>query len=709
MLYGSVGCDSFPPLAFSEAGVDAALGDKDQDGWSACPPTFTTEQQELAQCDCDDADSDVHPQTWYLDVDADGEGSLDESRSFCKSPAGFVANADDCDDQNPAIFSGAIETCDGVDQNCSGDEADAEGLWFVDADGDGHGDPTRPATLTGCPSSGYAQQGDDCDDTNPTISPGAPEICNTRDDNCNGISDEEATDAPGWCLDADRDGFGSSSDQIKSCTPPESRYTALCSDCDDATGSVNPWATERCNDSVDNDCNGVVNDCPLLGTVSVDEADTRISTKGATLTDVGDTDGDGRHELLVGDKDADGEGGKVYLFRDIPGGTISSQAAQVVFTSNTHYQTDFGESVGRAGDLNGDGLEDVALHMGYQDELLLYLAPFSNTVPLASAELRMYGCAGTRPIAGLGDIDGDRRGDLLIGNTHHTDTGGDYIGAAYIFTGLPEAMVDTSDALALLSGEFHNELFGNDVSSAGDVNADGVQDIAVSAPSNPGSGERRGTVHIFFGPFSGEQSRSQSDITIEGESDEDRLGTISTGGDLNGDGYADIVMAASYSGRMATEGGAVYVFYGPLEAGYYSASAADAVISGALDYYQAGYSIDSGGDFDGDGYADLLIGAPCLDDRAGDETGQVYLFYGPILGDVSTLQADVTFVETTPLQNMGVSVAFIGDMTEDGTDELSYSAPAFSNNQGGSPYIAVFLGGTAPGDSASVIPGLLSQ
>lgn len=63
----------------------------------------------------------------------------------------------------------------------------------------------------------------------------------------------------------------------------------------------------------------------------------------------------------------------------------------------------------------------------------------------------------------------------------------------------------------------------------------------------------------------------------------------------------------------------------------------------------------------------------------------------------------------TRLQNMGVSVAFIGDITEDGMDELAFSAPAFSNSQGGSPYIAVFLGGTAPGDSALVTPGPLSQ
>jgi hypothetical protein len=205
----------------------------------------------------DEADA-VDAPTWHRDSDGDSWGDPSVTTNACSEPAGFVANAEDCDDDLASVSPSAPETCDGIDDDCDGaiDEAGAvdETLWYPDVDGDGFGDPEVPQSACDAPA-GYVASDEDCDDRAPTVFPGADEFCNAVDDDCDGATDEAgALDARVWYLDADGDGWGSTAGTAVGCSAPTG-YVATATDCRDADGSIYPGAPEVC-DGVDQDCDG---------------------------------------------------------------------------------------------------------------------------------------------------------------------------------------------------------------------------------------------------------------------------------------------------------------------------------------------------------------------------------------------------------------------------------------------------------------------
>ena len=130
------------------------------------------------------------PLTLYADLDGDGFGNPASSIQACNSPVGYVANSEDCDDQNPSIHPGAQEVCNNLDDDCNGlvDE-NAGPIWYVDADGDGYGN--APVFMHAClQPSGYVANSIDCDDDNIAIYPNALEIVNGLDDDCDGMVDD---------------------------------------------------------------------------------------------------------------------------------------------------------------------------------------------------------------------------------------------------------------------------------------------------------------------------------------------------------------------------------------------------------------------------------------------------------------------------------------------------------------------------------------
>jgi len=254
--------------------------------------------------DCNDGDANVHPgatevcngvdddcdgstdegvtTTYYQDADTDGYGNAGATTEACSAPSGYVSDSTDCDDADAGVNPGASESCNGVDDDCDGstDEENATGCttYYYDSDGDGYG--TGGPTLAGltptsrclCAPSGNwrAEQGGDCDDGNASIYPGATEICNEADDDCNGSTDEGVTTT--FYLDGDGDSYGDPSATMEACSQPAG-YVFDSTDCNDGDSSVNPGATEVCN-GIDDDCDG-----------STDE--------GATTTFYYDGDSDG--------------------------------------------------------------------------------------------------------------------------------------------------------------------------------------------------------------------------------------------------------------------------------------------------------------------------------------------------------------------------------------------------------------------------------
>ena len=223
----------------------------------------------------DTADSDlINASVWYIDVDGDNYGDPLTSLVSCTQPMGYVSDNNDCDDTDPAVNPGALEVCNGIDDNCNGfidsnDPTLAGGnTWHLDNDGDGYGNPM--STVEACTQPpGYVANGDDCNDGNVSINPGAQEICNGIDDDCDGLTDGADPDVVAiatWYADNDGDGFGNPLIPINSCTQPLG-FVDNALDCDDNFTSINPNAIELCN-GVDDDCDGLIDaaDPDLSGT-----------------------------------------------------------------------------------------------------------------------------------------------------------------------------------------------------------------------------------------------------------------------------------------------------------------------------------------------------------------------------------------------------------------------------------------------------------
>ncbi len=176
-------------------------------------------------------------------VDADGDGYAEDV---------------DCNDEAPWIHPGAVEWCNGHDDDCDGevDEDDAADApaWYADQDGDGYGDLDTLTRACEAPT-GHVLVATDCDDADGAIHPDADEICNELDDDCDDeIDEDDAVDASTWYRDEDQDGYGDDDQSLTACEAP-SGYVAQAGDCADRQDSVNPEAEELCNGH-DDDCDG---------------------------------------------------------------------------------------------------------------------------------------------------------------------------------------------------------------------------------------------------------------------------------------------------------------------------------------------------------------------------------------------------------------------------------------------------------------------
>jgi large repetitive protein len=199
---------------------------------------------------------------------------------------GFTAD-DDCDDGDASVYPGATEVCDGRDNNCDDEiDEDVETTFYADADEDGYGNAENPIDDCSMPS-GYVSDARDCDDGDVNIHPGAAEVCNDADDNCDGAIDEGVSTT--YYADYDGDGYGDVTDTRDACGTAPSGFTTDSDDCDDTNADINPAADEIC-DEIDNNCSGDIDlDDPLLD-------------RSVTTTYYVDLDGDG-----FGDPGASGE------------------------------------------------------------------------------------------------------------------------------------------------------------------------------------------------------------------------------------------------------------------------------------------------------------------------------------------------------------------------------------------------------------------
>ena len=198
----------------------------------------------------------------YPDLDGDGFGVSEGRITPCDElPDGYADNSLDCDDSEAAVNPAAEEVCDGVDNDCddlTDEEAADRRTFYRDQDADGYGDAEDPVQACDLPD-GYVIWSGDCDELDATVHPGAADVCDEVDNDCNGVVDDGDEDAMvPWYPDTDGDGHGDAEAPIFSCTQPEGT-TGSPSDCDDEDPTSHLGAEEVC-DGVDNNCNGAIDE-----------------------------------------------------------------------------------------------------------------------------------------------------------------------------------------------------------------------------------------------------------------------------------------------------------------------------------------------------------------------------------------------------------------------------------------------------------------
>ncbi|MFH0892025.1 MAG: putative metal-binding motif-containing protein [Candidatus Falkowbacteria bacterium] len=222
--------------------------------------------------DCDGSVDENLLNTYYRDLDGDTYGNPGSSTRACFVPSGYAANQTDCDDNNASVKPGAAEVCgDQKDNDCDGstDESCDLKTYYRDADRDSFGNPSVSTTSYQAPY-GYADNNRDCDDSKKSVRPGAAEICDGIDNNCDGRVDENLV-SRAYYFDNDADGFGGTA-TTSACRAPKG-YVTNNKDCNDSNRLIHPGAVEA-KDSVDNDCDGKTDEdeaanaseiCPYLG------------------------------------------------------------------------------------------------------------------------------------------------------------------------------------------------------------------------------------------------------------------------------------------------------------------------------------------------------------------------------------------------------------------------------------------------------------
>ncbi|MDP6931982.1 MAG: MopE-related protein, partial [Myxococcota bacterium] len=478
---------------------------------------------------------------------------------------GYEEAHGDCDDSDASVHPGADEFCDGIDTDCDGtlDGSDAldPTVWYLDLDGDGYGDEGDVGEKACDAPAGRVSDNTDCEDQDSSIHPDAEDLCDEVDTDCDGaVDDDEAQD---WYLDADQDGWGDSDQSASACDPP-ALYVDQGGDCDDERSSVNPDAEEVWYDGRDEDCDGEDDfDADADGYASgVHGGEDCQDALDEVNPSATEICGDGL------DNDCDGTGNSCSPFGVRTLDDMGSRFLSSYLVSEGGIE--LGSSVAGNGDLNGDGLMDVVV--GGMGPSTAAGTPGAYVAPEDGYVLVFYG-----PVTGEELTEADSDADL-------TD----------LRCGIWLAM-------------------------AGDVDADGFDDLAVGCKQG-GAGH----LYLLSGPIEGT-------VAIEDEFTASMEGAASTvtviveaAGDVDGDGFADLLASAPLESTGGTDAGAVYLLQGPVTGEFTLETEQVQVKLNGVEGQQL-EMVGGEGDVDGDGLGDFLAAGAEAESRG---PGRVYLVAG---------------------------------------------------------------------------------
>ncbi len=404
-----------------------------------------------------------------------------------------------------------------------------------------------------------------------------------------------------------------------------------------------------------------------------------------------------------------------------------------------------GISVAAVGDVNGDGRPDVVVGASGSDfstfefrfeagaAYVIFGRATPGVVNLANLGADGFRIVGERAgelagssVAGAGDVNGDGRADIVIGSPHGENFFGEKSGAAYVIFG--KATTDTIDLDDLenlpgagfrIDGGYTSDQFGDSVAGIGDVNGDGRADIAVGANQAGDNGELSGSVYVIFGktstdPVVATQLQSGG-YRIEGPSAGALAGSSVTGiGDRNGDGRPDLAIGAPQSevpGRP--HAGSAFVVFGKSSGDTQKLDALGTGgyrIDGAAAFDLAGTSVGGAGDVNRDGRPDVIVGAPAADNNGRQDSGSAYVVFGGAAGETVDLAAlgggGFRIDGVAPGDRAGSSVAGAGDWNGDGRPDVLVGAPQADpagRTDAGSAYVV--LGKSTPDTLDLALPG----
>jgi len=619
---------------------------------------------------------------------------------------------EDCDDTDPDV-TGPIE-------------------WFADADGDGWVS-TLSVKACNAPSEQFVADGPsgDCDDQSPGVHPGATELCNSLDDDCDGhIDPASSADAPTWYFDGDRDGYGADDSTTPSCVSPgvgwmhtdgdcddddpsvhrgaeETWYDGVdsdCSgtsdydadadgfdaashggdDCEDTLADVHPGAIEYCGDRLDNDCDGIFASCALDGAMQLSGAPfqtwselTHPSGIGAALAPAGDIDGDGTADLLVGDENP---AYAAFIALGPLTGDRPTHSLAIELTATQVGISGIGREVGALSDTDGDGYDELLLSAPYWLPDDYDSATGRGVVFLVSGPLT----GGRHVVDEIAQLtildDANIPGDHGKGLAWSTDP--------HICEGVVGVTRDTDRIWAMDVRGADGPTPAGDLSRAewiaegpetpvslystmGDLSGDGDCNLLVRRDWTESGTSGHGDLAIVSASAQGSQGLEDA-LVVD---DPALIGNAAVVGDLNGDGHTDLAVQADPLYIDSSAPTRVFVLAGPVSAISNLADSAVGVVEASEDSRTIGSwrGLASAGDFNGDGKGDILVRALNHSD-APWQAGVVHLVAGPIEGILSIDDSQAQLLGEAELDGAGTTVGRLGDTNGDGQDDFYIGA-----------------------------------
>ena len=415
---------------------------------------------------------------------------------------------------------------------------------------------------------------------------------------------------------------------------------------------------------------------------------------GTHVSTAGDVNADGYSDLLVStpyfDDGSSLNEGRTFLYY---GSAAGLQTTPMVLDNGNQQGAFFGNSIACAGDLNADGFSDIIIGAEFYDNggntdegfAFVYHGSAAGLISTPATVLSAAAQAGAffgSSVAGAGDFNGDGYSDVLVGASNYDANGKTNNGRAFIYFGTPVGLLGAPGFA--IAGPLENEAhFGESVSSAGDVNGDGFSELMIGAPNfDLGTHINEGGVFFYYGSNVGLKPDPDF-ILLDTDQPEANFGAyIACAGDVNGDGYSDVMIGAPNFDDQVNTDEGRAYVHFGHKEGLFTSPGALLDDVNQKDAY-TGFGLASAGDVNGDGYSDVIAGAYGYKNASNIKTGAAVVYYGAPV-QLRLPAVPVVFNMMGTGDHLGQALQAGGDINGDGYGDVIFSAPAFTNGSNAS-------------------------